>query len=88
MRRPEPLDPVVERDLATLEAALSGGPDAGAVAKGRRIHFPTNSAKMRIDQRARRGFVEVDSSGGHFRLCNDGGGCLRRRGGGGGLQSF
>jgi hypothetical protein len=29
MRRPEPLDPAVERDLAALDAALAGEPDAG-----------------------------------------------------------
>ena len=30
MRRPEPLDPAVERDLAALDAALAGEPDADA----------------------------------------------------------
>ena len=30
MRRPEPLDPIVERDLAVLDAALTGAPDADA----------------------------------------------------------
>jgi len=30
MRRPEPLDPTVERDLAALDAALAGEPDAEA----------------------------------------------------------
>lgn len=30
MRRPEPLDPIVERDLARLDAALAGAPDADA----------------------------------------------------------
>jgi Domain of unknown function (DUF4349) len=62
MRRPEPLDPVVERDLALLDAALAGAPDAdaelAALVRDVRAEAPRPAAAFRsaLDARVATGF--------------------------------
>ena len=62
MRRPDPLDPVVERDLALLDAALAGAPDAdaelAALVRDVRAEAPRPAAAFRsaLDARVATGF--------------------------------
>jgi hypothetical protein len=53
MRRPEPLDPTVERELASLDAALAGAPDADAELAA--LVRDVRAAAPQIDPAARAG---------------------------------
>jgi len=67
MRRPEPLDPIVERDLAVLDAALAGAPDADAelalLVRDVRAEAPRPAPALRaaLDARVAAGFAPATS---------------------------
>src|SRR4051812_4678438 len=73
MRRPEPLDPVVERDLALLDAALADTPDApdadaelAALVRDVRAEAPRPAPAFRaaLDGRVATGFPAAATSHG------------------------
>ena len=85
MRRHEPLDPVVERELEELEAALSDAPGADPVlvALARDVRAvaprPESRARATLDARVEAGFPRAAGPAG-------GGGAEPRRGRGGGCS--